>query len=351
MGLLHSALIGGCLLLGPVAAMSQVVNVDSLRRAELNEIDQARSRASAATAIFLDRSRSVTDRLAAAQDLTTIVDTPQVALAIRSALDPAEPAPVRVRAVRLVGYRVAFDTAVAGRLSTLATGRSLPTDLRLEAVTQIARASFTLPSPGLLGTLRAVSDDPDLEVRRTALRTLAGHADQTALNLLAEGLRTPSKALVPPSEAVHLLGVADPAPFYSMLHGVMLQPPDTATRVAAIQLLGGYGPSRQVIARYLQDSSEHASVRSAALGALAAGDPPGFPHVVVPIVANESTPEDLRLRAIKVVELMRTSRDPRVLRRAPDDFDRLMEQLADRSPAPAVREAARTYQARTRSPH
>jgi len=88
----------------------------------------------------------------------------------------------------------------------------------------------------------------------------------------------------------------------------------------------------------------------AALGALAAGDPAGLPQNVVPVVADESAPSDLQVRAIKSVEITRTSRDPRVFARAPDEFDRVMERLAIRSAAAAVQAAARNYLVRTRSP-
>jgi hypothetical protein len=60
------------------------------------------------------------------------------------------------------------------------------------------------------------------------------------------------------------------------------------------------------------------------------------------VVADEAAPVDLRLRAIKVVEIARTSRDPKVCARAPDEFDGLMERLAEGSPSQAVGEAART---------
>lgn len=69
------------------------------------------------------------------------------------------------------------------------------------------------------------------------------------------------------------------------------------------------------------------------------------------MVEDEQAPAELRLNGIKAVELLRTSRDSRVIsaRRA-DSFDAAMDRLAERSPDTAVRAAARAYITRTRSP-
>jgi hypothetical protein len=104
-----------------------------------------------------------------------------------------------------------------------------------------------------------------------------------------------------------------------------------------------------VIVRLLQDRRGSPAVRRAALGALAAGDPSGLAKHALPVAADATSPLDLRLRAIKAVEVTRTSRDPKVVSRAPDAFDQLMERLGQ-SPQVEIRKAARGYVARTRSP-
>ncbi len=342
--------VTGALYLGPGAggALGQAVNTDSLRRARRAEIERYRAQAAAAAAVFLDRTRAPAERLAAVRETSGFVEPQQVDGCVAVALNQAEPIAVRVRALQLVGHRVDADTSVAQRVFVIATDTTAPAELRSEAVTQLALASFALPQ-SFVRPLRAAARDPDIRIRRSALRALAGHGDPPTLDMLAAGLSSPTEALLPPSEAVQLLGLKDPAPFYPLLHRLMLQPPDSATRLVAIQLLGRYGPSRGTIALFLRDSKEAPAVRQAALGALAAGDPRGLPQQVLPVVADEAAPLDLRLRAIKAVEVARTSRDPKVFARAPDAFDRLMERLAERSPSLAVREAARTYLSRTRS--
>ncbi len=136
---------------------------------------------------------------------------------------------------------------------------------------------------------------------------------------------SPRAALLPPDEAVQLLGLKDPSPFYELLRQLVRQPSDSATRVAAIRLLGGDSTSRDALVQVLRDTREGLAARQAALGALAAGDPRGLPQHAVPVVADEAAPPDLRVLAIKAVEITRTSRDPRVFARAPDEFDRVVE--------------------------
>ncbi|HEV2146277.1 MAG TPA: hypothetical protein VGR37_02580 [Longimicrobiaceae bacterium] len=71
-----------------------------------------------------------------------------------------------------------------------------------------------------------------------------------------------------------------------------------------------------------------------------------------PVVADESAPADLRIRAIREMELRRTSRDVAVVvRRQQDAFDALVVRLAERSANLEVRGAAGRYVVRTRSPH
>lgn len=334
---------------------AQVVDPDSLRRAQRAAIEQHRARLATGAAVFLDGARTPTERLAAVRGIAAFAEPSHVEGGGRVVLDTTEPAAVRLRALQLVGHAIGADTSFARSAFQLVTDTTTPVELRHEAITQVAFATFGSFAfhaihDGFIQTLRSAARDPDLDIRRVALRALAGQGDEAALRLLEQGLGTPGDARLPPSEAVPLLGLTDPSPFFPLLHRLMRQPPDSATRLAAIRLLGAYGPSRADLVSVLRDATESATARHAALGALAAGDPQGLARHVVSVVTDEAAPLELRLRAIKAVEIIRTSRDPRVLGRAPDEFDRALERLAERSRAPAIREAARSYLTRTRSP-
>lgn len=342
------------LVLGSAVADGQTVNLDSLRRAQRLQVEQYRAQAAAAAAVFLDRTRPASDRLAAVRDISAFVEAPHVDGSVAVALDQREPVAIRVRAIQLAGDRVERDTTFEASLLSMITDRTAAPDLRYAAIGRVTSGTFGALTVGarsdkFFDALRTAARDADIRLRRAALGALAGYDDQPTLSLLAQGLSSPAGALLPPREAVRLLGLRDPTPYYPLLNRLMLQPPDSATRLAAIQLLGGHAPSRAQIVGYLRDPAEPPAIRQAALSALAVGDPAGFPQQVLAVVADEAAPLDLRLRAIKIIEVRRTSRDPKVLGRAADEFDRLMERLITGSQAGAIREAARVYLVRTKS--
>lgn len=339
----------------PTLAPGQVINTDSLRRVQQAAVDRDRARVTRAGAVFLDGARPAAARLAAVSNVAALADEQQLDRAVAVAFDAGESTAIRVRALQLAGPRATVDTTFSRRLSALATDSAAAGDLRHEAVRQLSFATFGSATmhaqpDAFLATFRAASRDPQLRIRRIALRVLAGQGDRPGLELLRDGLTSPSAALLPPAEAVGLLGLIDPAPFYDVLRRLMRTPPDAATRVAAIGLLGRDSVSRAELVRVLRDRRERLAAREAALGALAAGDQEGLAQHVVPVVADETAPADLRVRAIRAVEITRTSRDPRVVGRAPDEFDRAVQRVAARTQVVAVRGAARRYLERTRSP-
>ncbi len=333
------------------------VDTDSLRRVQQAAVERERVRIERAGALFLDRARPAAARLAAVRNVAALGDERQISDAVATALDSTEPRAIRVRALQLTGQRAQVDTSFSRRLFALATDRAAPSDLRHQAVTQLSFATFGseamhAQAEEFLRTFRAAAQDPDIRTRRVALRALAQQNDSAGLELLRDDLTSPPPegALLPPAEAVQLLGLVNPAPFYDLLRRLVRSPPNAATRVTAIRLLAADTASRAELVRIVRARGEPLAARQAALAALAAGDPGGLPQHVVPVVADERTPADLRLRAINAVEVLRTSRDPRVVGRAPDEFDRAVERIAQRSAASAVRSAARRYLVRTRSP-
>jgi HEAT repeat protein len=223
--------------------------------------------------------------------------------------------------------------------------------VRAELFQQIAAASFTMNDADAATTaiLRQGIRDSSLAVRLIVLQTLGGRGDSVALDVLRSGLENPARAVIAPSAAVRILGLRDPRPYYPLLHRLMTQPPDSGTRLAAIRLLGGYAPSRTSLLSILRNRTEAATVREAAFGTLSANAASELPSAIAQVLRDDAEPTRLRIRAIKFYELKRTSRDPKVLRRAPDDIDTVIRQLAANSSVPEVRSAAATYVARTQS--
>jgi hypothetical protein len=336
-------------------AGAQAVDTDSLRRAYRAEAEATARRVAEAATVFANRQLAAERRLAAVAGIGGFDRARDVEATTAIVFEPSEPGAVRVRAVELVAQRAAIDESLRDRLIDLLERQETPRDLRRAIMDGVAAALFSWhPAPTepdrVTAALRRLARDPDPEVRRLALRVLAAHGDTEARQLLERGLLSPGDALLPPVEAVLLLGLSDPAPHYPVLRRVLARPPDAQTRVAAVRLLAGDAESREQLDRILQDSREALEVRQAALGALAVGDPMGFPHRVLVLVGDEAVPRDLRVRAIKTVEVQRTSRDSRAIgARRQDEFDRRMRQLLADSRDQAVRAAADRYVRRTSS--
>jgi hypothetical protein len=344
--------LGAALLLLAAArdTPGQAVNADSIRGAQQTQVTRYRAQVADAARVFLDGSRTASDRLDAVRDLPSFLEQQQLAGGLRVALAANEPSAIRVRALQLLGD-IDESALVARRIAAIALDAGAPGDVRAEAVRQLAARSFELEGkpPEIVAALRSGARDPDIEVRRTALRALAGHSDTVALRLLRAGLESPANAPLPPAEAVTLLGLANPSPHFDLFNRIMTQSPDSQARAAAVGLLGAHDRSRVQLVVILRNPREPSLVRHAALGALGAGDPANFAEYVLPVVADEAAPVELRLRGIAFLEMSRTSRDPGIFARAADDFDRLMVRLRDRSPSSRIRSAAQTYLARTRS--
>jgi hypothetical protein len=329
---------------------------DSVRQAYRVQIEQYRRAVAAAAAGFTDAARPEAQRLAAVREIATFDEPEHVDAGVRIAFDPAEPLAVRVRALELVGHQGGADPGLLLRLLAVAADSGTALPLRRAAMAQVEPRLFAF-HPGHDGqgaataALRRIARDPDLHLRRPALRGLGVTGDAEVLRSLESGLRSEGPPPLPAMEAVQVLGMAGPADHFPVLRQVLAESRDADARIAAIHLLGGDGESRGRLAAVLQDAGESLDARTAALGALLAGDPQGFPRHVLPVVGDESAPAELRVRAIKIMEMRRTTRDAAVLRRQADDFDRTVERVAGASRDADVQAAVRSYLTRTRAPH
>jgi hypothetical protein len=337
------------------AAGAQAPDPDSLRRAYRAQAEATSRRVADAAATFANRQLSADERLAAVSGIGGFDRVDDVARTVTIVFDRAEPEPIRIRALQLVAATAAVNDTLLIRLLDLAELRTEPVGLRRASMVELEGALFSwhphATPDRVTPVLRRLMRDPDPAIRRPALRVLAARGDAEALGALERGLLTPGEAVVPPGEAVPLLALSDPSRHYAGLRRVLAAPPDLRTRVMAIRLLAGDAESRDPLTRILQDSGEAVEAREAALGALATGDAQGLAERVLPLVSDDAGPRDLRVRTIKTMELLRTTRDRAVIAaRRLDDFDRQMERLATEARDPGVRAAAGDYLRRTRSP-
>ena len=311
------------------------------------QIEAYRAEVFRGAAVFLDASRSEKERVAAVRGHATFYDPRQIEDCVRVARNLRESGGIRAEALGKLFPYLQADTALVGDILSWVRDADTPQPLRKAALdtTRGFANSFlgmVQAREQILSTMRRLTADADPEFREAAFALLCGHGDSYAQKLLAAGLEDPTRALLPPEKSVALLGLSLHGDFYPTLYKVMLSPPNAATRLECIRLLGGYKEAQPTILGYLQGRQEPEDVRLAAAGTLNANAPEKFADYVGPVVADEDSPENVRLYGIQA-ELLRRGESADSERRRPDEFDRVVRELSVASSSDLVRRSARGY--------
>jgi hypothetical protein len=298
----------------------------------------------------LDAAQPENARIEALGSVETIFDAQQVVAFIQVARDPSESAIVRATALGKLGPHLHEQMELVTAMAAWVQDPKTPQLLRRASLLQLRQHWFTLSvgpaREALLGTMRGLLRDPDIEVRRVGFGVLAAEGDDITQRLILEGLNDPQKALLQAPEAVPLLGLHLRADFYPTLYRLVLDPPDPVTRLESIRLVGGYPPAHDTLGTYVRDRRQPEDVRMAAAATLHANDPEGFGDRILPVVEDETATDRLRVYGIRAEMLRRESRSFRASRKGPDRFDAAMDRLARQSRSSAVRQAAAQYVAR-----
>jgi hypothetical protein len=231
-----------------------------------------------------------------------------LAEAFRRVRDRDEPAARRVALLEALGGLLGARTDLIDLAIALLVDRAEPITLRRMALKVLDQASFLSAEfaprrPDVLGALREVVDDPDAELRRRAIGTLAREKDEYVQRRLMEGLEHPSRALVPAAKAIQFLGYDIHAEHYPMLHRMARRAPTESARREAVRLLGADPAARDLLAELYADRSEKADLRQLAGVALQTLDPDRFEALAREVVLDETEDEGLRASALRALTL------------------------------------------------
>lgn len=324
----------------PLAAQQQ--QQPSGRQALRAEIAEQQQRMRDAATVFLDRTRPVEERASAARRVQAFADPGQVAAAAAVVLDPAETPQIRALALSRIEHAVDRHPELVTGVLRLAATPTTPLELRRAAARVVAGLSFSSftmvrRSEELLPALRSMTSDPELDLRLTAFGILATAGDDFALQRLLDCVRSPATAPLPVRDCIRLLGLQSHGDAYPLLHQILLQPPDEATRLQVIRLLGGYPESRPALLELLRDPGRSEEVRLAVLGTLYANDLAGFADAALPVVRDTSAPDALRIYGIQAVRQRRAALLHIGRKDAIAAFDRTVAELVRASPSDAER--------------
>ena len=179
--------------------------------------------------------------------------------------------------------------------------------VRLAAMDTLATAAFSAVKfascrNDYIATLREVTDDPNPEIRETALGALAGERDPFVQKKVLEGLKNPEKALVPPDKALQLLSYDVHTEAYAVARDIVNTPPNDNAKTAALRLLAADAKSAPLFEKLLRDKDEKREVRQLSASALNALNPDKLQEHAKEILQDESEYEDIQATSLTALK-------------------------------------------------
>lgn len=180
-------------------------------------------------------------------------------------------------------------------------------DVRLAAMNTLATAAFSAVAfepcrNDYITALRDVSEDPDPQIRQSALELLVGEKDGYAQKKLLDGLKKPEKALVPPEKALQYLGSDIHAESYPVAREIVDNPPSEQARREALRLLSADATAAPLFEKLLRDKDEQREVRQISASALHAINPQKLQAHARQLLLDDSDYDDIRATSLAAVK-------------------------------------------------
>jgi hypothetical protein len=178
-----------------------------------------------------------------------------------------------------------------------------PVEVRLAAMDALATAAFRVVAfepcrEDYIATLREVAEDPNPQIRESALGLLAGQKDGFAQKKLLEGLKDREKALVPPEKALQLLSYDVHGEAYSVARDIVTNPPSTDAKREALRLLAADATAAPLFEKLLRDKDELREIRQISASALHALKPEKFKEHAREMLLDKSEYDDIQATSL-----------------------------------------------------
>jgi hypothetical protein len=182
-----------------------------------------------------------------------------------------------------------------------------PVKVRLAALQALQAASFSVLAfesarSDYIAALRAVADDPDMELRQRVLGLLAREKDGYAQKKLLDGLKNPDKALVAPEKALQLLSYDVHADTYVVARTIVDNPPNPDARREALRLLAADATAAPLFEKLLLDKNELREIRQISASALQALRPDKLQERAREILLDASDYDDIKATSLTALK-------------------------------------------------
>ena len=213
----------------------------------------------------------------------------------------------RVEALAEVPLTVCESDKNLQAVLSILRNKEEPVEVRLAAMDTLATAAFSVIAfqacrKDYIAALREVAQDPNPEIRQSALGLLAGQKDGFAQQKLLEGLKNPEKALVPPEKALQLLSYDVHAESYAVARDVVGKPPSEDARREALRLLAADATSAPLFEKLLRDKDELREIRQISASALHALKPKKFQQHAREMLLDKSEYDDIQATSLTALE-------------------------------------------------
>ncbi|MDT4968647.1 MAG: hypothetical protein QOJ64_3384 [Acidobacteriota bacterium] len=230
--------------------------------------------------------------------------SPKAAYSI--ATSPKKTVRERVAAMSLVPMSATESEEKPQAVLNVVRNTGEPLKVRLAALQSLAAASFSAEGfdswrGDYIATLRAVAEDPELELRQRALGLLAREQDGFAQKKLLEGLQQPEKALLPPEKALQLLSYDVHAEAYAVARDIVEKPPNPDAKVEALRLLAADAKAAPLFEKLLRDKAETREVRQISASALQTLKPEKLQEHAREMLLDKSEFDDIQATSLTAI--------------------------------------------------
>jgi hypothetical protein len=266
------------------------------------------------------------------------------AAALKTATNAAHDPGERVKAFSMAGRALCDDKENLDEVIKVLQDTQSPQAVRLAALRALQSASFSVvkftPCRPAYGTaLRALVEDPDLEIRQRVLGILAREQDGYAQQRLIEGLQHPEKALVPPEKALQLLSYDIHADAYAVAREIVSKPPNPAAKREALRLLAADPASVPTFENILRNKDEPVEMRQLSASALHTLAPQKMQEYARDIVLDDSESDELKTTSLTAL----TNFANEEALAQDDALQKTVDTLREKSAAPELKDSAQNF--------
>jgi hypothetical protein len=178
-----------------------------------------------------------------------------------------------------------------------------PIEVRLAALRSLQAATFSAAAfasfrGSYIAALRNLAHDPNHELRQRVLGLLAREKDGFAQRELLDGLKNPTKALVPPEKALQLLSYDVHGDAYQVARDIVAAPPNPTAKREALRLLSADAASAPIFEKVLLDKNEVSENRQISAAALQAVQPERLRKYARQIVLDPSEYKEIQATSL-----------------------------------------------------